>query len=389
MSNLVVDGVQGSAEISAFRREADYLDKFEEIVEKESLAGREQNRILAAHVAASVLGVQILAVLLLVLAIPLVGKGELDGRLLAVLVLGSIASYESILPLPQAFQQLEEHRQAARRLFEIADEKPLVGDIGQQILKGESLLLTFDHLSFAYSHNQSDVLSNVTIVISPGHKIAILGPSGAGKSTLANLLLRFWDYSKGEINLNGEDIRLYPAAEVRQAIGYLPQNPFLFNTSIRENILVGRPGATMSEVEKAAQLAGLDKFILSLPEGYDSLIGEFGAFLSGGQRQRLALARVYLRDAPIYLLDEPTANLDVETEKSILDTLFASMHGKSLILITHRLAGLERMDEIILLDGGRIVERGTHIQLLKNQGEYARIHQLQFDMLLPAGPVLS
>jgi ABC-type multidrug transport system fused ATPase/permease subunit len=221
----------------------------------------------------------------------------------------------------------------------------------------------------------------VTFDLQPGTSLAIVGPSGAGKSTIANLLFRFWEYELGEIRLGGESLKSLNQDEVRKRFALVSQNSYFFNASIRENLRLARPKITQEEMEAAAQTAQIHDFIMSLPKGYDTMIGEQGLRLSGGERQRLAIARALLKDAPILILDEPTANLDSITEKQVLETLFAVMKQKTSLLITHRLIGLENMDEIIVLDHGRIVERGRHDELLKSEGVYRRLWDLQNRML--------
>jgi ABC-type multidrug transport system fused ATPase/permease subunit len=217
----------------------------------------------------------------------------------------------------------------------------------------------------------------VTFDLRPGTSLAIIGPSGAGKSTLANLLLRFWEYETGEIRLGGESLHGLNPDEVRARIGLVSQNAYFFNATVRENLKFARRKVTQEEIEAAARDAQIHDFIMSLPKGYETLIGEQGLRLSGGERQRLAIARVIIKDAPILILDEPTANLDPLTEKQALETLYALMKRKTSLLITHRLVGLENVDEILVMDHGRIVERGTHTELLESEGVYRRLWDLQ------------
>ena len=217
----------------------------------------------------------------------------------------------------------------------------------------------------------------MTFDLRPETSIALVGPSGAGKSTLANLLLRFWDYNSGEITLGAESLKRIEQDEVRARIGLVSQNTYFFNTTIFENLRFARRRVTREEVESAAKSAQIHDFILGLPKGYDTMIGEQGLRLSGGERQRLAIARAIIKDAPILILDEPTANLDPLTEKQVLETLFALMKKKTSLLITHRLVGMENMGEILVLDHGRIVERGTHANLIRENGLYYRLWMYQ------------
>lgn len=211
--------------------------------------------------------------------------------------------------------------------------------------------------------------------------MAIVGPSDAGKSTLANLLLRFWDYEMGEITLGGESLKALDPEQVRKRVGLVSQNSYFFNTSIYENLRLARRSASREEGESVARGAHIHQFIMSLPRGYDTSIGEQGLRLSGGERQRLAIARALVKNAPILILDEPTANLDPQTEKQVLDTLFETMRGKTSLLITHRLVGLEHVDRVLVMDHGRITERGTHAELWVRQGLYRRLWDLQNQIL--------
>ncbi len=213
--------------------------------------------------------------------------------------------------------------------------------------------------------------------LEPGKSLAIVGPSGAGKSTLASLLLRFWEFSDGEILMAGRSIHDYSQEDVRARIGYISPGTHFFNTSIRENLRLARRRVTQEEIEAAASRAQIHETILKMPKGYDTLVGEGGQRLSGGERQRLAIARALIKDAPILILDEPTANLDPLTERQVLETLFEVMQGRAALLITHRLVGLENVDEILVLDRGRVVERGTHRDLLSRDGLYRRMWDLQ------------
>jgi ABC-type multidrug transport system fused ATPase/permease subunit len=192
-----------------------------------------------------------------------------------------------------------------------------------------------------------------------------------------HLLLRFWDYAEGSILLDGKDLRSYRQDDVRRLIGLVSQDTYLFNATVRENLLIARPNATQAELTQAARQAQIHDFIQSLPEGYDTWIGEQGYKLSGGERQRLAIARALLKDAPLLVLDEPTANLDTLTERQLLDVLYPVMAARTTLVITHRLVGLETMDEILVLERGRIVERGRHHGLLQAGGLYRRMWDLQ------------
>jgi ABC-type multidrug transport system fused ATPase/permease subunit len=304
--------------------------------------------------------------------------------MLGTFALMTFASFEAVNPLPLAAQMWNSSREAAKRLFEVVDAEPAVSNPpavnGETSRIGNNELRITD-LTFSYANTTTPALEHVTFDIQPGSSIAIVGPSGAGKSTIANLLFRFWEYESGEISLGGESLKSLNQDEVRKRCALVSQNSYFFNTSIRENLRIARSKVTQEEMESAAKSAQIHDLIAGLPKGYDTFIGEQGLRLSGGERQRLAIARALLKDAPILICDEPTANLDSITEKQVLDTLFEIMCGKTSLLITHRLIGLENMDEIIVLDHGRIVERGRHDDLLQMDGTYRRLWDLQNAML--------
>ncbi|MCX6036327.1 MAG: thiol reductant ABC exporter subunit CydD [Chloroflexi bacterium] len=378
----LVDGILGLADLLVFGRGTDYS---ESLVEDGKAYGQTQRHLASLtgfSSALTTLLVNLGMLAVLALTIPLVATGQVSGMMLAVLTLSALAGFEAVIPLPLAAQTLSSSLQSARRLFEMVDAQPMVREslsISRDPLSESPTNheLRITNLAFSYPGQSQPALQDITFQLAPGKRIAIVGPSGAGKSTLANLLLRFWDYSQGRILLDGRDFHEFAQEDVRRLVSFISQRTYFFNDTIRQNLLLARPTATESDVQNAAQRAQIHEFIVGLPKGYETIIGERGFRLSGGERQRLAIARALLKNAPIFLLDEPTANLDPLTERLILDMLFTLTLRQSLLLITHRLAGLENMDEILVLDHGHIIERGAHAKLLAVGGLYRRLWDLQ------------
>jgi ATP-binding cassette subfamily C protein CydC len=253
----------------------------------------------------------------------------------------------------------------------------LVSEPAQPLPMPSDCTLQVENLRFRYAEGEPYALDDITFTLPHGSAFAIVGGSGGGKTTLVNLLLRFWDYQEGLIALGGVDIRQLSSAALRARIGVVTQQTYLFNTTIRENLLIAKRDATEEQIIAATQRAQLHEFIMRLPEGYQTRVGEFGVNLSGGERQRLAIARALLKDAPLLILDEPTANLDAQTERDLLSALQALMQGRTTLLITHRLVALEQMAQILVLQHGKLVERGTHTELLAKDGAYRHLYTTQ------------
>jgi subfamily B ATP-binding cassette protein MsbA len=269
---------------------------------------------------------------------------------------------------------MQEGLASASRLFSVIDTPPAVADkpgaTPLQIAQGH---ITYHNVSFQYGEGTAAV-NNITLDIPAGKKTALVGLSGGGKSTLMNLLLRFYDVQEGHISIDGQDIRDHTLHSLRNAMAFVPQESMLFDDTVRANIAYGREGATDEEIVEAAKNAAADTFIQALPQGYDTVIGAHGVRLSGGQRQRLAIARAMLKNAPILLLDEATSSLDNESERSIQQALVTLMRGRTTLVIAHRLSTIVGADCIYVVEGGRIIESGTHQTLIEQRGKYFQLY---------------
>ena len=377
----VVDGVQGVQDLLALGRASDQERQVSDLGQK---LGRVQKRMAfigGLQNALNDLTMNLAMVTVLILAIPLVNESSIPAVYLAFLALLTLGSFEAVQPLGTAFQFLGRSLGAGERLFEIADAEPQILDPDDPLPPPIDHTLEFDRVGFRYREDEPPVLEEISFKVGPGSRVAIVGPSGSGKSTLANLVLRFWDTTHGEVRLGGHDVRGYAQEDLRRAIGVVAQGTHLFNETLRDNLLLARPDATDSEIESALERAQLIEFVRHLPQGLDTPLGEQGLRLSGGERQRLAIARALLEDAPVLILDEPTANLDPATEHEILAALYEPAPDRATLTITHRLVHMEQMDEILVLDRGRIVERGTHAGLLEANGLYKRMVEAQNQML--------
>ncbi|HEX8035056.1 MAG TPA: thiol reductant ABC exporter subunit CydC [Ktedonobacterales bacterium] len=394
----LVDGIQGVRDVLAFGLEHELRQR---VVRLDDKRARMQQQMAAIGAVEAGLGsmVSSLAVwTILVLSIPLVSAHQIGGIYLAFLALVMLASFEAVQPLGSALQYLGHTLAAGRRVFAVLDSTPEIADTADPLplpggtmppdadvtgMHQQPLTLTFEHVTFAYDPDAEPALTDVSFTVPAGSRIAIVGPSGAGKSTLARLVVRFADPSCGAILLDGTDIRRFALHDLRAAIGVVPQETYIFNDTLRRNLLLGRPEATDGELEQALRQAQLGD-VFRLPGGLDTWVGENGQRLSGGERQRLSVARALLHDAPLLILDEPTANLDAVTEHEVFRTFEAAARGRTTLLITHRLYAMERMDMIIVLDHGRIVERGTHARLFAAGGLYRHLFDVQCDMLAQA-----
>jgi subfamily B ATP-binding cassette protein MsbA len=295
------------------------------------------------------------------------------------MLLAMFSMYRPIKQLARLQNNLLQAQAASQRVFELLETQSSISEpANPKPLKAAGAEVTFDHLEFAYG--EKTVIKDVNLTVKAGQLVALVGASGSGKTTLTNLLLRFYDPQKGAVRIGGIDIREVSTRDLRSQIAVVTQETILFDDSIRNNIALGRPGASESDIIEAAKHAHAHEFIVENSEGYGTVVGEKGVKLSGGQRQRLAIARAVIKDAPILILDEATSALDTESERAVQSALDELMKGRTTLCIAHRFSTILHADVIVVMDQGRIVETGPHDELVKLGGVYKKLYDLQFQV---------
>ena len=367
--------------MQAFSHESVVADRFAGAVERSFGAARER---LSAR--AGLTGIAMFLTVASIVAILWYGAskviaGEMTGGTLSQFVIYAVLAAGALAELSEVWGEVSQGAGAAERLAELLAVEPEIKSPPNplpmpQPARGE---IVFDSVQFQYpSRPDASALQGISLRVAPGETVALVGPSGAGKTTLFSLLLRFYDPQGGRILVDGVPVNRVDIPALRSRMALVPQDVALFADTVLENIRYGSPGASEEDVVRAAVAAQADGFIRALPEGYATRLGERGVTLSGGQRQRIAIARAVLRNAPILLLDEATSALDAESERDVQAALEGVMRGRTTLVIAHRLATIQKADRIVVLDGGRIVEEGTHAELLRRRGLYARLAELQF-----------
>jgi subfamily B ATP-binding cassette protein MsbA len=377
MSSMAQESLSGIRVVLAFTQEGRERARFSEaaLAYYHAVFRKLRFAALSSPVMETIGGVGV--ALMIFLAGNLVVDGKMTvGEFLA--LIGTVAAiYPHVKSLNGVNVSINNAIAAGERVFQVLDTPVAIHDAPQaKEIQAPRRKLSFEKVSFSYGTHA--VLKDINFEVKAGKRVALVGPSGAGKTTLVDLVPRFHDVTGGAVLWDDLDLREVKLASLRSHIGVVTQDTFLFNDSIAGNIAYGRPGATREQVEAAARAANAHEFILKQPQGYDTLIGERGVRLSGGQRQRLSIARAIIKNPPVLILDEATASLDTESERAVQDALDRLMRHRTTIVIAHRLSTVRHADEILVLDKGKIVERGRHTALLKKGGLYARLYKMQF-----------
>jgi ATP-binding cassette subfamily B protein len=378
VSSRVQETLTAIRAVQAFARESLEHERFE----RQAAASLHANLHLTLLQTGSQMVVSLLMAVGTAAVIWLAGRRALEGVLtpgdVVLLAAYLVMLYKPLETLAYTAVAVQGAAAGARRVLALLDgRRPGAAAPNAVPLPGRAVGgLAFEHVTFAYRSGEP-ALRDVSLDVRPGEIVAIVGASGAGKTTLASLVVRFYDPVAGRLTLDGHDLRALTLRSLRENVALVLQDPIVFGASIRENIGYGRPDATAEDVERAARAANAHEFVVALPDGYDTVVGERGVTLSGGQRQRLSIARAFVKDAPVLILDEPTSALDAENERAILDALARLMKGRTTLIIAHRLSTVRHADRIVVLQDGAVVEQGTHGELLGRHQVYARLHALQ------------
>jgi ATP-binding cassette, subfamily C, bacterial CydC len=355
----IADSMRGFGELLVYQA----LDSKLALLERTSAAliarQRSEARINGVSSTLILLIAQLSLWVSLIIALPLVGRRVLTGPDFAMIGLFVLASFDAVSTLPAAYNALGQTLAAARRIFEIIDTQPAVREPDRDVLPPAQFDLRVSKLNMRYAETQAWALEDISFVIPEGGCLAVIGQTGAGKTSLLNVLLRFWDFQEGTVQIGGMSLRELNGETIRGLCAVVAQQTHLFNTSIRENLALARPGATEDELHAALRDADILDEVMAMPEGLDTMVGEVGTRLSGGQARRIAIARAFLKNAPLLILDEPTEGLDAISERAVLDTIARLMRGRTTLLITHRPQALRHADAVLVLDQGKI-RTGAH-----------------------------
>ncbi len=379
-NSVTLEGINGMNELLTLNWEERYKEKNRKYMEHLTEIQVEYARrmgveggLLQAVSGGCAVGISILGAALVL-------KGELDVSWFAVVGTTVWLAFNPVLTLCLLARNFGNVFAASARVADIMKQKPVVEDCGKEVDTSSIIPeINFEHVSFRYNKEDDAVLDDVSFRISPGEAVALVGESGAGKTTCTSLLNRLWDVESGKISIGGTDVRDMKLKNLHDTMAVVLQDVYLFNESIADNIRLSRPEASLEEVMEAAKMAKVHDFIISLPQGYDTITGERGVQMSGGQRQRIAIARALLKDSPVLVLDEAVSNLDTKTDMEIQETIRNLAHKKTILMVAHRLSTIQVADKLVVLHHGKVVQTGTHDQLLRQDGYYRKLISAQIE----------
>lgn len=377
----LVDGVQGVRDIVSNGADSRYQGRTSSYTRRMANAEARLADVSSGREATVELLTTLSMLTALALSVSLATRHTISALYVAVPALLTLAAFEAIRPLGVAAETASGVRAAARRVLAIGERTDSVADPAVPIALEAPYSIAFEAVTMVYPGSERPAVQQVCFEVPNGSRVAVVGPSGAGKTTLVGLLTRAWDPTYGRVVVGKTDIRTCSLHDLRSTVGIVAQDSYIFNDTVRRNLLLARPDASTAELEETLDAVGLLDLVRGLPQGLDTWTGEHGERLSGGERQRVAVARVLLQNAPIILLDEVTANLDPLTESRVLDTLYRVTEGRTVLTITHRLVGLDRVDRIVVLDRGQAVESGTHDSLYRAGGLYRKMLDTQENVL--------
>lgn len=383
INELNIDLIQGVSELLIYDYANILSNKIKTLNDKYINLQKKSSQINSFYESVIDFIMNLTLITILAFAIPLVSDNLLNGVYLAVITFGIMASFEAIQPIPLAVQFFDKGSKAVERLFEIIDTK--IESNGEEFyehkeIKKSENIIEFKNVNFSYSDNFN--LSDINFTVRPKSLTAIVGVSGSGKTSLINLLMKFYNIKSGEIILQNKSINNFTQEEIIDKIAYAPQKTFLFNTTLIENIKSGKQNSTIEEINQVCKEVDIYDFIESLPEKYNTEVGQFGFRLSGGEKRKITLARALLKDAPIMIFDEPTSDLDSISEMKIFNLISKLKNEKAIILITHRLVNLDKADNIIVMRNGKIIESGTHTHLMLENSYYKKMYELQTKLVV-------
>jgi subfamily B ATP-binding cassette protein MsbA len=382
IQNILHETITGNGIVKAFGMELWETDRFRKAASRLFRANLRSVRVQAISSPLMDAIGSVGIALLLLFGRDLILRGSMTTGSFFGFIIAVFTLYDPVRKFALFYNSFQQALGASEEIFRFMDaQDDVVEKKRAHVLKGFKESIRFEEVCFAYESDgdMTQVLHGIDLDVARGEVIALVGPSGAGKSSLVNLIPRFFDVQSGRILIDGHDLRDVSIASLRSQIGKVTQETILFNDTVRNNIAYGQPDVPLGKVQEAAKMALAHDFILRMPEGYDTVIGEKGVRLSGGERQRLAIARAILKNAPILILDEATSALDTESEAFVQAALANLMQGRTVFVIAHRLSTVRRATRIVVLEGGRITETGTHDQLMRRSGTYRRLHDLQFD----------